>query len=452
MTKRAREANHVFDPVGKEDCSYFSHPHMLKKAYRRCATSCEDCETCALARPVRDTCALWPATVEVPPSDCMARGQRDCKDWWRKTSHEKVLGDAKTCMQSFAHHCLRTVATPKNGTLRVLSLSDGNVYHSEEVPTSILLAHAFASLDIYSWPPGIERVKIFGADVSNPIDEGQSQKHWKGLPHWIELQHVHLDNLKNFKPQLNKFAKLCQHSAKFDIVLMRQGLCYCKDHSFDCLPPMKLVLSGVPGTDNFDGPSGTYILEKDFRYGRPSYRKAGYPNCLLHWRPDRSDWVVVEDSKTGFVWANVVHNSGSPASAKSPWYVWDDKQKDYVQDLRVSCDVAGSSQPARHAHACTCCGGISLDAVAMQSFIERVAAVLDERQPKAFALLLSGHYEGFRHETEMLQAELHKAAVLFNSTSPFIHATILRKLDAAYGEPIPYWRPLMGCCSTSGSG
>ena len=38
----------------------------------------------------------------------------------------------------------------------------------ECVPTSVMLAHAFASLDVSALPPGLEQVKIFGADVQNP--------------------------------------------------------------------------------------------------------------------------------------------------------------------------------------------------------------------------------------------------------------------------------------------
>jgi len=104
-----------------------------------------------------------------PPPLCMIRGQQAIDGWWRKSSAGKVLGHMKECMQSFAQHCLQTVRAHPTPTLKVLSLSDGNVNDSDNtVPTSVLLAHAFASLDIESLPLGLECVKIFGADVGNP--------------------------------------------------------------------------------------------------------------------------------------------------------------------------------------------------------------------------------------------------------------------------------------------
>ena len=80
----------------------------------------------------------------------------------------KVLGDSKECMQSFAQHCLLSVQAPYKTTLTLLSLSDGYMNHSECVPTSVLLAHAFASLDVDALPAGLERIRIFGADIQNP--------------------------------------------------------------------------------------------------------------------------------------------------------------------------------------------------------------------------------------------------------------------------------------------
>lgn len=371
-------------------------------------------------------CSPIPPTLDVPPLACMTRGQQDLHGWWRKSSSKKVLGDMKECMQSLAQQCLLAVQAPQTTTLRVLSLSDGSANDCTMVPTSVLLSHAFASLGRNALPHDLQQVKIVGGDVWNSsfqcqCDESQTRSPW--LPPWLKLQHVHLDNKKNFKSQVYKFGQ-GQHTAKFDVILMRQGLCYCNDHSFECLPPEKLELSGIQGDGSCDGPSGTYALEPVFRNRRPSYRKGKF---VLHWRPACKDWVIEEDSPPHFVWANVVKDFGSPALAQTPWYGWDGK--DYVIDENISCEVIGPSPWKRPPHACTCCGGISLDATAMQSFMGRIAAVLDDHNPKSFALLQGGCYIGTRDDVEKFELELEKAAERFNSTNHRILATILRKRE-----------------------
>merc|ERR1712137_604617 len=131
-------------------------------------------------------------------------------------------------------------------------------------------------------------------------------------------------------------ASLWRHSLeKFDVILMRQGLCYCKDHSFDCRPPEKLNLTGVKDPNladkpEKDSPNGIYSLAADFINGRPAYKKGN--RFILYWRcKPRFDWVLEEHGK-GFVWvwANVVMDCGIPACACETWYVWDGK--DYVID------------------------------------------------------------------------------------------------------------------------
>jgi len=172
----------------------------------------------------------------------------------------------------------------------------------------------------------------------------------------------------------------------------------------------------------------------------PSYRKGDF---LLQWRPCRSDWIVVEVSVNGkqFVWANVVKDSGSPANAKIPWYGWNGKE--YVIDHGISCEVAGPSPCSHPPHACKCCGGISLHAAALQSFMGRVAAVLEERRPKSFALLHSGHYMGFRDEVEKFQSELEWGVEYFNAGSGCIHGRVLRKPEATH-DNMPYWKRVDG--------
>lgn len=62
----------------------------------------------------------------------------------------------------------------------------------------------------------------------------------------------------------------------------------------------------------------------------------------------------------------------------------------------------------------------------------RVAAVLDEQQPKAFALLHGGFYRGLREEVAELHRELETATERFNSTNSSALATVLRTKDQEY--------------------
>jgi len=234
----------------------------------------------------------------------------------------------------------------------------------------------------------------------------------------------------------------------FDIVLMRQGLCYCQDNSFDCPPAKKLIFSGinVERGDISDGPSGIYSLEPNIRNGRPFYRKSGF---VLHWRPrsdcaSSGDWAVVEDNETSYVWANVCKNSGSPALAQEPWHVWNGK--DFVIDKGISCDVVGSCPWRRPPSACRCCAGIPLDSLAIQSFIGRVARVLDAQNPKAFAFLQSGFYKGIPDEVEDFYFEVEMAAERFDSSQSHMCASVLRRQESRDTEedPTRYWNHIDG--------
>lgn len=350
--------------------------------------------------------------------------------WWCMSDSVRVLGHLKECMQSFAQHCLLSVQAPYNTTLQVLSLSDGYMNDWEVVPTSVLLAHAFASLDIYSLPAGLERITIYGADVDNPPLLWNQTQSW--MPPWLELHHIRLDNKQHLIPQLFKFG-LYQQSAKFDVVLMRNGLCYCWDHSFKVSPPEKVKMIGIKGEDGSDEPSGTYILEPDFCDGRPCYRKG---ELVLRWRAQDHDWAIVED-ETGYVWANVCKDTGSPALAQAPWCVWDGE--DWTCNECVSCDVEGSCPWRRPPDACKCCAGISLDAAAMQGFIKRVATVLNEHNPRAFALLHGGFYKGLASEVEEFHLELERAVEQFNSSKSCMCASVLRRQEPECKDT--------GCCA-----
>ena len=388
----------------------------------------------------------------------MTRGEREVSGWQRKSSCGEVLGHLKHCMESLAEHCLLSVQefSRKNATLRVLSLSDGCVNDQGRVPSSVMLGRAFASLGRDALPRHLLRVRICGADVENPrleragsLVQAKLQASW--VPPWLELQHVRLDNEIPFGPQIHgSFAGLCPHwQQKFDVIWMRQGLCYCRDHSVDCLPPEKLEVTGVTGYSFDCSPSGIYALEPQFRNGRPCYKKDN-GRFELYWRPHpRADWVIEEyGSEMGhdweFIWANVVKDCGIPAFAKAPWFVWDSKTQDYVVDSGVSCEVSGvwSSYGRHPPHTCKCCGGIPLHAEAIEQFMGRVAMVLDEGQPKAFAFLHGGFYQGRREEVEAFYSELESAAERFNSTNTSFVATILKRDDC--DKTTPHWERIDG--------
>ena len=443
---------------------HYIPPHHPLRLARKRPKHDEQMRTCQVApEPTRDEakgrdesssstppeCSLC-SPVPVPPLSSMARGERDLSGWQGKSSGGEVLGHLKDCMESLAEHCLRSVQEcPHTGaTLRVLSLSDGCVNDPRVVPSSVMLGRAFTSLGRGALPRHLHRVKICGANVDNPRPEhagSPAQASW--VPPWLEMQHVRLDNEMPFAPQIRQWghttAKDSQH--KFDIIWMRQGLCYCKDHSFDCLPPEKLEVTG----GDLVKASGIYNLAPQFRNGRPAYAKGG--RFALYWRPyPRADWVIEEyGCEMGYdwslIWANVVKDCGIPACAQAPWYVWNGKTKEYVIDRGVSCEVSGQwSSYGRHPpHACKCCGGIPLHAEAIEQFMGRVAAVLDEGQPKAFAFLHSGFYQGRREEVAAFYSELENAAKKFNSASTSTVATILRKQDGC-DETTPYWGRIDG--------
>jgi len=342
-------------------------------------------------------------------------------------------------MEALARQCLQAVRDIPSCSLQILSLSDGSVDEElNTVPTSVLLAHCFASLGWEAFPPGLHRVKIIGADAGNPPAHIQLQTryHW---PAWLEVHHVRLNNTANFKPQLLKCGQ-CPPDAKFDVVLMRQGLCYCHDNSYHSRPPQQLEVVGVKGKDASYAPSGMYTLERRFCNGRPSYRKGKF---LLHWRPSRDDWILVEDNASRFIWANAVKDCGNPALAHCAWWSWDGHE--YVIDRDVSCELTDQHPPWRRPPCdCRCCGGISLNAEALHGFVRRVAAVLDEEQPKAFALLHSGYNSGCQDEVQELQSEFEKAADMFNydNLNPRLMASVIERPDGEW--PTPYWKRVDG--------
>lgn len=368
------------------------------------------------------------------------RGQREFYGWWQKHTSEEILGDAAEGMYEMAKKVMESIRGDST-TLRVLSLADGSMRSCCMVPTSVLLAHAFASLGIYALHPGVHRVVIFGADAGNYKDKPQGKL--PSLPKWIELKSVVLDNQKDLALQLSNQCEM--PTPKFNAVVMRQGLCFCEDLSWDALPPNQVHLVGMPAGVIGCNCGGLFVLE-DYYNGRPAYRRG---ELLLQWRLIEDDfwaWALVGNYGYGDILAYVACDVGNPALAREAWLVWDRIKHAYVVKFKVACELRSIPPWKREPKSCQCCAGISLHSNDIRSFMKNVAAVLDEAAPRAFALLHSGWYNGTRPEVQEFHSELEEAVQHFNSevsdaaepsTYGHILATILKKPNEKY---FFYWQ------------
>lgn len=307
-----------------------------------------------------------------------------------------------------------------------------------------MLAHAFASLGKRVPPAGLKSVHIFGADVGNPRTHwSEPQLRLPKVPSWVQLSMLQLDNNNNFISQLYDGCQ-CKAEHKFDAVVMRQGLCFCEDVSWYAHPPHELNLLCKMGSSMI---SGIYKLERELYYERrPAYRHGSF---LLFWRPWAADWAIVSRNGFGEVFAFVEANVGSPALARDKWQVWDGCR--FQADPGTYFDVVGTPAWKQAPSACKCCGGISLCAAAIGSFMDRVVSVLNEAQPKAFALLHGGLCAGTAQEVSEIHAELGKAVHAFNARASKSHlqgkcaflATLLEKQRQGV-ETVPFWERLDG--------
>lgn len=378
------------------------------------------------------------------------RAQRNFQGWWRKCNSDQILGQLAEPMQALAKQMMQTIDPGQRSSLRVLSLADGSMWSDCTVPTSVLLAHSFATLGIHELPFGVKRVVIFGADSGNTRSKPQGKL--PSLPKWIELNSLELNNQEDITSQL---AAQFETPPKFDAVVMRQGLCFCEDLSWESLPPETLEFIGLPSAIAGCNCCGGFVLQPSLFNGRPFYRRGEF---LLFWRPNENyccsccpagDWVVVGDHGSGDVYAYVRNDVGNPSVAREPWYVWDQKTCEYKVHYAVSCKLTAKPPWSRPANLRQCCAGIPLNAGKLLAFMQNVAMVLDETAPRAFALLHGGMYAGTRPEVKELHAELEEAVDSFNSgrwnvtefTKNNIVATTLKKEK---GEKVHYWEVFDG--------
>mmetsp|Transcript_14036 Transcript_14036/g.25277 ORF Transcript_14036/g.25277 Transcript_14036/m.25277 type:complete len:433 (+) Transcript_14036:46-1344(+) len=398
-------------------------------------------------RKWNESCSQKPSAQHLPESmkRICVRAQRSFPGWWRTCHSNQLLGGLAEPIQAMAKQIIETVNPGQSSALRVLSLADGSMLNNCKVPTSVLLAHSFASLGISALPLGVKRVVIFGADSGNCRNKPQSKLPY--LPKWIELRSLEVNNQEDL---VSQFTTQCRMPPKFDAVVMRQGLCFCEDLSWEVIPPKEVQIVGLQAIAGCQC-CGTFILEPHLLNGRPCYKRGKF---LLFWRPSEGccsmgccsggDWAVVGDHGVGDALAFVRDDVGNPSLAREPWHVWDAKKWEFKVHYAVSCILMRKAPWSRPPSARRCCAGIPLHAKDMLSFMNNIAMMLDEDTPRAFALLHGGLYAGTQPEVNELHAELEEAVRLFNSehtSNGGILATTLKKSEA---EKVHYWERFDG--------
>jgi len=245
---------------------------------------------------------------------------------------------------------------------------------------------------------------------------------WR-MPLWLEHRFVALDNTRDFVSQLYATAQ-CEEDMLFDAVLVRQGLCFCDDPSKTSLAwPSEIYVKRA----ETHGVCGLYQLEPFLAEGRPAYRKGQY---MLQWCPARWEWAVL-DAETGGLWAFARGDVGHPALARGPWSVWDGAS--HITDASFGCDLAQQGAPPwqKPPPQRICCCGVPGDALSIFHLLQRVAAVLDARQPHSFGLLHGAWTNGTHTEVEELHQQIDEAARIFNEQWGGVHvATVLRRTTA----------------------
>lgn len=361
------------------------------------------------------------------------RGERELKRWRCAAGSSELLGTVASVMADTAKYIWDVViAQSARSSLRILSAADGCAddtlpdTQANFVPTSVMLAHSMATSQ-GAWQDQRTRVRLFGGDVRNVVSPWwQQQYHPWPLPQYIAHRFVALDNTSDFGPQLFSNSQ-CEGDLQFDVVLVRQGLCFCDD-------PSKMSPSW-PAEVNVSRSQesivcGTYQLEPELLEGRPAYRKG---KCVLQWCPARLEWAVLDPG--GGAWAYSRGDVGHPALARGPWTVWDGTG--HVSDTTFACDLAQQGSPPWHRPPAQrlCCCGVAGDASSILGLLHRVAAILDQRQPHSFGLLHGAFTSGTKIEVDQLHEQIKEATWLYNEQRRGVHvATVLWRTAATQ-----YW-------------
>jgi len=357
------------------------------------------------------------------------RGERELPGWRNARDSSEVLGPYATLMANTARYIFDVIAGGGPcPSVRLLSAADGVAddkqtdVQARYVPTSVMLAHAFAASGGV-WQDQRTLVRVLGGDVRNAnLPWWHPQGFPWPLPAWLQHRFVALDNSHDMAPQLCAGSQ-CQETPVFDVVLVRQGLCFCDDPSktSPAWPTEVCVTRSQESTV-----CGVYQLEPWLCEGRPAYRKGA---ILLQWCPQRWEWAVLDAA--GGAWAYVRGDVGHPALARGPWTVWDGAN--HVADASFACELVHEGPPPwqKPPPQRLCCCGVPGDALSVLRLLQRVEALLDVRQPHSFGLLHGAWTNGTRTEVEQLHREIEEAARLFNARRRGVHAAAVLRRTAA---------------------
>lgn len=361
------------------------------------------------------------------------RGERELKRWRSASGSAELLGTYAGVMADTSRYIWDVVAEQATvGSLRILSAADGCAddtlpdTQANFVPTSVMLAHSMATSQ-GNWQHQQTRIHLYGGDLRNAVSPWwQPQQHPWPLPPYIDHRFVALDNTVDFAPQLFSNSQ-CEVDTQFDVVLIRQGLCFCDDPSktSPSWPPEVIVSRSQESVV-----SGMYFLEPQLWEGRPAYRKG---EIVLQWCPARLEWAILDAS--GGAWAYSRGDVGHPSLARAPWTVWDGTQ--HVSDASFTCDLAQQGAPPWHRPPGQrlCCCGVAGDSMGVLGLLHRVAAILDQRQPNSFALLHGAFTSGTKIEVDQLHDQIKEATWLYNEQRRHAYvATVLWRTAATQ-----YW-------------
>ncbi|CAJ1406760.1 unnamed protein product [Effrenium voratum] len=396
------------------------------------------------------------------------RGERELPGWRSCQDSNEILGTCAEIINSTARYIydvLKSRDVNQRGPLKILSAADGcaddtlQEAQARYVPTSVMLAHAFAACT-GGWSDWGTKIRVYGGDVRNPIMPfWQPQALPWQLPMFLEHRFLSLDNTKDFAPQL--YNGQCEAGQLFDAVLLRQGLCFCDDPSkISGSWPLEVSLScksciNCRTSLHLDGQQeqtpvrmtaicGVYRLEPFLCENRAAYRLG---RCVLRWCPDRLEWAILDDADGG-AWAYARGDLGHPTLSRGPWTVWDGHN--HVSDASFACNlVQPTASPPWHLmpQQRMVCAGVTGDAESVIRLLCRVAAILDTTKPDSFGLLHGAWTNGTQVEVEQLHRQLTDAVQIYNdrraASGGFpLHAACLLWRTAA----TQYW---LQCASSS---
>jgi len=361
------------------------------------------------------------------------RGERELPNWRGARNSAELLGTYGQMMGDTARYIFDVVASYRGtqSSLRLLSAADGCSddtqpdMQARRVPTSIMLAHAFC-MGGGVWQDEHTLVRVYGGDVRNVVSPWwQPQRLPWHMPPWLEHRFVALDNTRDFITQLFANSQ-CEPDQYFDVVMVRQGLCFCDDPSKTSTTwPLEVQVTRAQDSVV----CGIYRLEPYLFEGRPQYRKG---HCVLQWCTARGEWAVQDVA--GGTWAYARGDVGHPVLARGPWAVWDGVN--HVSDASFSCELAQHGEPPwkRPPQQRLCCCGVTGDCISVLHLLERVASVLDARQPHSFGLLHGAWTNGTKLEVEQLHQQIEEASRLFNlqRRGPHVAAVLWRTAAKQY--------------------